>query len=137
MKKILLFACSIAIANSAFTQIKANKAITKSYEPVKQNVAIMATINTNRDSVELNQLFEDYKIADAYAKNKLEKLLEKIKAINTKRAVPLDATVKNQSELEMIDIQQLIAKRAQMMQYLTNMIKSWNEEEKKILENIR
>jgi hypothetical protein len=97
----------------------------------------MAAMSTNRDSIELNQLFEAYKIADADATNKLEKVLEKMKVINGKSTSPSNETAKNQTELEMMDIQQMMMKRAQMMQYLTNMIKSRNEEEKKILGNIR
>jgi hypothetical protein len=137
MKRLILVVCSITIATTAFTQIKANRVITKSYEPVKQNTAIIAVISTNRDSIELNQLFEAFKIADADATNKLGKVLKKMKVINGKSTSTPNETAKNQSELEMMDIQQMMMKRAQMMEYLTNMIKSRNEEEKKILGNIR
>jgi hypothetical protein len=41
------------------------------------------------------------------------------------------------SELEMIDIQQLMSKRAQMLQFATNMINSMNEPVKSAIGNIR
>lgn len=137
MKKIILFFCCLAMANIAFTQIKANKTITKSYEPVRQNVAILAALNSNTDSVEIQQLFEAYKIADADATNKLEKLLAKIKAVNANNANKIDEKKKAETEIEMATVEQLMQKRAALFQYVTNIIKSMNEEQKKIMDNIR
>jgi hypothetical protein len=46
-------------------------------------------------------------------------------------------TSSSSSELEMIDIQQIMSKRAQLLQMTTNMINSFNESTKGIVGNIR
>lgn len=137
MKKTLLIICSIAIATTAFTQVKSNRAITKSYEPVRQNTAIMAVLKNNTDSVEIQQLFEAYKIADADATSKLEKLLAKIKAVNANNANKINEKKKAETEIEMATVEQLMQKRGAMFQFVANIIKSMNEEQKKIMDNIR
>jgi hypothetical protein len=136
MKKIITLFCCIAIANTTFTQIKTNRVTSKAYEPARQNIAIMA-VTTNRDSLELNQLFEAYKIADADATNKLEKLLAKMKLVNEKNANKQDENTKKQYEIGLNEIYQMLNKRAFMLQYVTNLINSFNSTSKTILENIR
>jgi acetolactate synthase small subunit len=136
MKKITLFICSFAIATTAFTQIKTNKIITKSNEPLKQNTAMMVVINNNKDSIELNQLHNAFKIADADATNKLQKLFEKMQIIHSKNINQYDDKTKTTQEIAMVDIQQLLNKRSAMLQLVTNMINAINESNKIIAQNI-
>jgi hypothetical protein len=131
MKKITTLICCIAIANIAFTQIKSNRVTSKAYEPTRQNMAIMA-VTTNRDSVEINQLFEAFKIADRDATNKLEKLLEKIKAVKAK-----SGTAFTESELlGMSTLQQMMNERARVYEATFKIMQSMNATQKKIIENI-
>lgn len=136
MKKILCFIYTIAFATTAFTQIKGNKSIAKSYEPAKQNVAIMAALNTNTDSVAIQQLFEAYKTADADANAKLEKLIDKMKVVNEKNASKQDDKTKKQYDNTMSQLESIESKKAKMMDLMKTIMQSQNEEKRKLIERL-
>lgn len=129
MKKITLLLCYISIAATSFAQIKTNRQIMKATEIYKPNTAAVMLV-ANTDSLELKQLFDNYKEADAVANIALDKLMAKIKSMN---AAKPNATG---TEMGMAQLQSLLLERARLLQMTTNLMNALNEGQKKILENI-
>jgi hypothetical protein len=126
MKKIMILVCSIIITATAFAQIKNSNSMVKSTMPVKQNVVI-AAINTNRDSVELSQLYEAYKIADAEATYKLQLLIAKTKEVQAKNNANQTEQERGNSEMKMAKLSSLMEDRTKLLQFTTNLLNSINQ----------
>jgi hypothetical protein len=137
MKIIILLLCCAVITSTAFTQIKSSGSMIKSNTSVREKTALVALTTGNRDSVEISQLFEAFKIADAEATNKLQMLIEKVKIVNAKNADKLDDNAKANREMGMVQLQSLVSQRGTMLQMITNMMKSIDDALKSIVQNIR
>jgi parvulin-like peptidyl-prolyl isomerase len=128
MKKIIILFCGIAITATAFAQVKSNTSMIRNSASVKQNVAL-AAINTNRDSVEISQLYEAYQIADAEANNKLQLLIAKMKAVSDKK--------NNGGEMGIVQLQNLTSQRGTLLKMVTDIMNNLNQSSSNIIPNIR
>jgi parvulin-like peptidyl-prolyl isomerase len=128
MKKIIILFCGIAITATAFAQVKSNTSMIRNSASVKQNVAL-AAINTNRDSVEISQLYEAYQIADAEANNKLQLLIAKMKAVSDKK--------NNGGEMGIVQLQNLTSQRGTLLKMVTDIMNNLNQSSSSIIPNIR
>jgi hypothetical protein len=111
MKKTILMMCILLSTAKAFTQIITNKADiinVRVIEPLKLR-------NINRDSIEIKQLYDAYKIADADATNKLQLLIEKMKATNS------NANAGN--EMTMVKLQKMMEERKAFVEIMKEVIK--------------
>ncbi len=131
MKKIVILLCGFIVTTIGYAQVKTmDKQVQKLSKPVSVNTAVI-TYKHNVDSVELQKLYNDYKASEINSNAAFDKWIAKAKSIQEKKAKATS------SELEMIDIQQLMSKRAQILQITTNMLDSVNQATKNILSNIR
>jgi hypothetical protein len=130
---VIAFSCVIIAAN-ANAQIKTTTSMERTSIALKQNKVLVKS-DYKKDSVELKALYESYKLADEEASKKLTLLTEKIKAVAKKKSTqPND---EKGTEMEMIDIQQLLSKRAQILQMVDSMFRAINSSENEVLKNIR
>jgi NhaP-type Na+/H+ and K+/H+ antiporter len=142
MKKTIILFCSIIITATAFAQINTTSAVKSNTRTVnnsaltKQNVAV-AVINTNRDSIEISQLYEAYKMADAEATYKLQLIIAKMKEVQAKNNANETEQERADREMKMVQLRSLMENRTNQLKLTTNILSSMNQGLNTISQNLK
>jgi NhaP-type Na+/H+ and K+/H+ antiporter len=143
MKKSIILVCSIIITATAFAQIntttsavKGNARTFNNSALTKQNVAV-AVINTNRDSIEISQLYEAYKMADAEATYKLQLIIAKMKEVQAKNNANETEQERADREMKMVQLRSLMENRTNQLKLTTNILSSMNQGLNTISQNLK
>jgi NhaP-type Na+/H+ and K+/H+ antiporter len=142
MKKTIILFCSIIITTTAFAQINTTSAVKSNTRTVnnsaltKQNVAV-AVINTNRDSIEISQLYEAYKMADAEATYKLQLIIAKMKEVQAKNNANETEQERADREMKMVQLRSLMENRTNQLKLTTNILSSMNQGLNTISQNLK
>jgi hypothetical protein len=129
MKKIIILCAIGALSSKAFTQVLTNKSPMVTASQKVNNKAVMYAVLQN-DSLEIQRLYNDFKLADNEATKKLELLKEKVKAVEEKNN-------KGGSEMSLVALQTLIKQRAEILNRLTIFLHNLDQSTKGIIGNIK